>query len=139
MGIKAPNNIDRHVGRKIRAYRQAAGLSRGAVGRRVGIFAEHVYRIEKGITRIGPGLLKKIARALDIPVTALIGTDEELTLNGPQDPNSPSALLAAPSAPRLLRAYAKIESGAVQRSMVALIEGLVHNQVGKAKKSVSSK
>src|SRR5829696_2008439 len=60
----------------------------------------------------------KIADVLDVPVIKLLGLDEEprATSRGHADAASPLQLLTTPGALRLLRAYARLEDGAMRRS-----------------------
>jgi transcriptional regulator with XRE-family HTH domain len=134
MGAKSPDKIDVEVGQRIRLGRQAANLSQTALADQLGVTFQQVQKYEKGINRVGAGRLTKIAHTLGVPVGSLFGTEETIPpRKGQHDPNSPLALLVAPGALRLLRAYAKLNDGVTRRAVVGMIESISHRPVGNAK------
>lgn len=65
------------VGKRIRKARIAAGLSMAKLGEKVGVVSSTIKRYEDGnFGRLGTDILYKIAEALDIEVSVLIGYDE---------------------------------------------------------------
>lgn len=63
---------------RAREYRQAAGLSVGEMAQRVGISKAMLSRIENAQTACSLTTLSRLARGLDVPVTALFrGMDDE--------------------------------------------------------------
>ena len=67
MGLKA-NEIDAHVGRRMRQRRETLGLSQGALGRHLGLTFSQVQKYEKGTNRIGAGRLYLLAQFLGVPL-----------------------------------------------------------------------
>jgi transcriptional regulator with XRE-family HTH domain len=126
MGVKSPDQVDVEVGQRIRVLRNDAGISQTALAEELGLTFQQVQKYEKGVNRVGAGRLTKIAGVLKVPVTKLLGLDEEFiaTSSSHENSASPLQLLTTPGALRLLRAYAKLEDGVMRRSIVALAENI---------------
>ena len=136
MGAKSPDKVDVEVGQRIRVLRNNAGISQTQLAEELGVTFQQVQKYEKGVNRVGAGRLTKIAGVLNVPVSKLLGLDEEsiATSRGHENSASPLQLLTTPGALRLLRAYAKLEDGAMRRSIVALAENVAVSREGASKK-----
>jgi transcriptional regulator with XRE-family HTH domain len=62
------NQIDIHVGHRMRLRREFLGISQGRLGRHLGLTFSQVQKYEKGANRIGAGRLYLIAEFLGVPV-----------------------------------------------------------------------
>ena len=62
------NEIDIHVGRRLREARLAKGMSQEALGKALGISFQQVQKYEKGSNRIGGSRLWDISNILETPV-----------------------------------------------------------------------
>ena len=124
MGVKSPDKVDVEVGQRIRVLRLEAGISQTALALELGVTFQQVQKYERGANRVGAGRVTKIAEVLNVPVSRLLGSDEELdaTRKGPGGAASPLQLLTRPGALRLLRAYGKLEDGLMRRAIVAVVE-----------------
>jgi len=69
MTPKAPNEIDRLVGSRVRVRRMLIGMSQEQLGEALGITVPQVQKYEKGMNRIGASRLHKIAGVLNVPIT----------------------------------------------------------------------
>ncbi|WP_239135062.1 XRE family transcriptional regulator [Streptomyces sp. SID12488] len=70
--------LERVIAVRAREYRQAAGLSVGEMAIRVGISKAMLSKIENAQTACSLTTLSRLARGLDVPVTALFrGMDDE--------------------------------------------------------------
>jgi transcriptional regulator with XRE-family HTH domain len=124
MAKKSPDPVDVEVGRRIRVQRMARGMSQTELGKRIGVTFQQVQKYEKGANRVGAGRLTRIATVLEVPVSTFFGAA------GVGDPGVPAAgrsdleYLIQPGALRLLRAYGQVRPGALQRSIVVLVERL---------------
>jgi transcriptional regulator with XRE-family HTH domain len=125
MAKKSPDPVDVEVGRRIRIQRMARGMSQTELGKRIGVTFQQVQKYEKGANRVGAGRLTRIATVLEVPVSTFFGAS-----GSPGDQTAPTAgrsdleYLIQPGALRLLRAYGQIKPGALQRSIVVLVERL---------------
>ena len=135
MGVKSPDQVDVEVGQRIRVLRNDAGISQTVLAEELGVTFQQVQKYEKGVNRVGAGRLTKIAGVLNVPVTKLLGLDEESIATSSRHENSasPLQLLTTPGALRLLRAYAKL-NGLMRRSIVALAENVALGRGGESKK-----
>jgi len=125
MAKKSPDPVDVEVGRRIRIQRMARGMSQTELGKRIGVTFQQVQKYEKGANRVGAGRLTRIATVLEVAVSTFFGASGQ-----PGDQAAPTAgrsdleYLIQPGALRLLRAYGQIRPGALQRSIVVLVERL---------------
>ena len=72
-----PHNNQRfHPGHQLAEKRAALGLSASEVGRRAGVEASTITRIEAGTVEPTPETLKAIADVLDLPVEDLLAIPE---------------------------------------------------------------
>ncbi len=62
------NELDVHVGQRIRQRREALGISQGRLARHLGLTFSQVQKYEKGANRIGAGRLFLIAHFLEVPI-----------------------------------------------------------------------
>jgi transcriptional regulator with XRE-family HTH domain len=76
-------DIDRHVGARIRERRIMLGLTQQQIADLIGVTYQQAHKYERGINRISAGRLFEIARVLSVPVAYLFegvdGTEEAVT------------------------------------------------------------
>lgn len=122
LGRKIPNPIDIEVGKRIRVYRQQAGLSQTQLGDALKLTFQQVQKYEKGVNRVAPSRLEVIARVCGVPVSVFMPS-----LDG-QKGNSaplPFAELQINGAQDLLAAYGKIKNSKIRAALVALADEMV--------------
>ena len=124
MTRKAPDSIDRIVGRNIRIHRMQKGLTQTELADELGLTFQQVQKYEKGTNRVGSGRLLKIATFLGVPVTALFKGSDEMA---DTDKQSIFDQLTSPHANRLLQAFARIDHDGLRRSVVQLVEEIANN------------
>ena len=114
---KRPSSIDIAVGRNVRIWRMAKGLSQAQLAHRLGVTFQQVQKYEVGSNRIGTGRLVKLAAILRIPIAALFDGTE-----GADPARSLLGLIADKRAFRLARAFAAIADNTARLSLVNLVE-----------------
>jgi transcriptional regulator with XRE-family HTH domain len=114
---KRPSSIDIAVGRNVRIWRMAKGLSQAQLANRLGVTFQQVQKYEVGSNRIGTGRLVKLAAILRIPIAALFDGTE-----GADPARSLLGLIADKRAFRLAHAFAAIEGSTLRLSLVNLVE-----------------
>ena len=62
------NEIDHHVGKRIRRRRRLLGLTQQQLAEAVGIRFQQIQKYESGANRVSASRLFEIAEALDVPV-----------------------------------------------------------------------
>jgi transcriptional regulator with XRE-family HTH domain len=114
---RRPSPVDVAVGRNVRIWRMARGLSQAQLANRLGVTFQQVQKYEVGANRIGTGRLVRLAAILGIPIAALFdGADAA-------DPaRSMLALIADTRAFRLAQAFAAVKDTTLRLSLVKLVE-----------------
>ena len=118
---------DAVVGQNIRVHRLARRMSQTALANAIGITFQQVQKYEKGVNRVGAGLVR-IARALGVPTVKLLAGIEAADKGGA----SPLALIAERQPLRLAQAFAAIRDRAVRRTLVQLTEQIAQEIPGRA-------
>jgi transcriptional regulator with XRE-family HTH domain len=114
---KSPSSVDVAVGRNVRIWRMAKGLSQAQLATRLDVTFQQVQKYEVGANRIGTGRLVKIAAILSVPIAALFeGT------NGTEPSRSLLALVSDRRSFRLAHAFAAIKDNTCRVSLVNLVE-----------------
>jgi transcriptional regulator with XRE-family HTH domain len=111
---RSPSSIDVAVGRNVRIWRMAKGLSQAQLANRLGVTFQQVQKYEVAANRIPTGRLVKTAAILGVPMSVLFyGVDAE-------DPAQ--ALLADSRSFRLAHAFAAIKNNAFRVSLLNMVE-----------------
>ena len=72
-GRRRPEDIDRHVGGRIRERRIMLGLNQRQLAELIGVSFQQVYKYERGTNRVSAGGLYLIAQALGVDVGYFFG------------------------------------------------------------------
>jgi transcriptional regulator with XRE-family HTH domain len=68
VGRPRPQDIDRHVGARMRQRRVMVGLTQQQMAELIGVTYQQAHKYEKGINRVAAGRLYNIAQALGVEV-----------------------------------------------------------------------
>ena len=117
MSARRPSAIDVAVGRNVRIWRMAKGLSQAQLAHRLGVTFQQLQKYEVGANRIGTGRLVALAAILAIPVAALFDSAD-----GSDPSRSLLALIDDTRAFRLAHAFAAIKDTTLRLSLVRLVE-----------------
>jgi transcriptional regulator with XRE-family HTH domain len=115
--------IDALVGKNIRIFRIAKGLSQTDLGQSLGVTFQQVQKYEKGVNRVGSGRLARLSKLLGVPINRFFD-NSVVGVDGPIAGEIVTDLLASPYSLRMLKALAKIPDKEVRRSLVTLTESL---------------
>jgi transcriptional regulator with XRE-family HTH domain len=114
---KRPSAVDVTVGRNVRVWRMAKGLSQAQLAIRLGVTFQQVQKYETGGNRIPTGRLVKLAAILGVPIAALFeGTDAA------EPSRSLLALVSDRRSFRLARAFAAVKDNRCRLSLVNMVE-----------------
>jgi transcriptional regulator with XRE-family HTH domain len=127
---KRPNPIDLTVGRNVRIWRMAKGLSQIQLAKRLGVAFQQVQKYEVGVNRIGTGRLVQIAAILDVPISALFEG-----ANAAEPSQSSLVLVSDSRSFRLAHAFAAIKHNRLRLSLVQLVEKIAASQVPKRRRT----
>jgi transcriptional regulator with XRE-family HTH domain len=70
--VKSPTDIDREVGKRLRALREEAGISQTALGDGSGITFQQVQKYENGVNRVSVSRLMQFCDVLGVPVSQVL-------------------------------------------------------------------
>ena len=113
---RSPSIIDVAVGRNVRVWRIAKGMSQERLANQLGVTFQQVQKYESGANRMGPSRLVRVAAVLGVPTAVLFDGTE---------PSRPSlALVSNARSFRLAHAFAAIKDGTLRLSLVNLVERL---------------
>ena len=115
MATKSTTDIDHTVSVRIRTLRKAKGLTQSDLGKAIGVTFQQLQKYENATNRISGGRLQDVARVLGVPVSALFGEAEGT------DQDDALAILVAPGAMDLLKAYAAIGDEQLRRDVLAIV------------------
>jgi transcriptional regulator with XRE-family HTH domain len=75
-GDRLVADIDKEIGYRVRKERISRGLNQQQLASLIGVTSQQVHKYESGANRIAAARLVQIARALDLPVAALLPEDD---------------------------------------------------------------
>jgi transcriptional regulator with XRE-family HTH domain len=70
--VKSPTDIDREVGKRLRALREENGMSQSALGERSGITFQQVQKYENGVNRVSISRLIEFCDVLGVPASQVL-------------------------------------------------------------------
>jgi transcriptional regulator with XRE-family HTH domain len=122
MSNRAPDPIDKQVGKAIRAHRLMAGMSQTDLADQVGVTFQQIQKYERGMNRVGAGRLSRIAQAFNIDVAELYGA--QTTVPRRRGGAVPVRFISDRHALRLIRAYSEIDNRDMREVLADLVEVL---------------
>lgn len=124
---KSPNEVDRHVGGRVRLRRMLIGMSQEKLGEALGITFQQVQKYEKGVNRISASRLQQISQSLGVTIDYLyqgvVAKEAEPGMTEGPPPVYDSELLTADGL-RLLHAFQRIQKPKVRRRLLDLATAL---------------
>ena len=123
-----------HVGNRVRMRRLMLGLSQTQLGEALGIAFQQVQKYEKGTNRISASRLQGISQILQVPVEFFFEGSPHVrgqhsAQTGVPSPQFVSDYLATPDGLNLTKAFTRIQSAQLRRSIVNLVEGIAGPEV----------
>ncbi len=136
-GARRPNPIDVHVGGRVRLRRMLLGMSQEKLGEQLGLTFQQIQKYEKGVNRIGASRLFDLAHVLGVPIQFFY--DEAPTamtslgsVPGMAETSSNDSyvvdFLSSRDGLELNKAFVRINSSKVRRSIVELVRSLADDQ-----------
>ena len=136
MQPKAPNEIDRLVGSRVREQRMKLGISQEQLAGELGITVPQVQKYEKGTNRIGASRLHKIASVFGTSISSFFGRHDssragEAGVTGAEASNllDPS-VFADRQTVELALAFSRIMHPEVRRALLDLARAAAHLDPG---------
>ena len=116
----APDPIDVEVGARVRAIRNAKGMSQTALGKALGVSYQQMQKYERGANRISASVLVKIARCFGVRPSQLLPDSD----NVEDAPGLLPTFAQVRGADDLVQSYARIESTRLRHSVLQLVRAL---------------
>ena len=126
---KAANDVDRHVGSRVRLRRMLLGLSQEKLGEALGLTFQQVQKYEKGTNRIGASRLQQIAQVLKVEIAYFFeGVSGEKQAGSFAEEGTALLMdfLNSSEGLQLNRAFARIKDPRVKRRLLALVSALAN-------------
>lgn len=120
---KAPNDVDRHVGMRVRMRRTLIGMSQEKLGEALGLTFQQVQKYEKGTNRISASRLQQIAAALGVTIDYLYGGGDTPDIPASGFAEAPMAYegeMLTSDALKLLRAFHRIADPRLRRKVIEI-------------------
>ncbi|MDB5590725.1 helix-turn-helix transcriptional regulator [Enterovirga sp.] len=128
---KAANDVDRHVGGRVRMRRMLIGMSQEKLGDALGLTFQQVQKYEKGTNRISASRLQHLAGILGVGIDFFYdgapgspGFENGKSGFSEDSSHGYSADLMNAEGLKLLRAFQRIGSPKVRRKLVELAVAL---------------
>ena len=120
------NEIDAHVGSRLRLRRLLLGISQEKLGAALGLTFQQIQKYERGANRVGASRLFDLSRALDVPVSYFFSDMPEETaavmpvrlagrMSASREPSLDADVLLSKETAELVRAYYGIANLEVRR------------------------
>ncbi len=123
--MRSADEVDAHVGRRLRQRRIALGISQEQLGEELGLTFQQIQKYEKGQNRISAGRLYKLSLILSVSVGYFfegIATDQGAGKEGraPREIEM-QAFLASPEGLALTAGFMRISDAATRRRIIDLV------------------
>ena len=124
MQKKSPNQVDRHIGSRVRARRTMLGMSQEKLADALGLTFQQVQKYEKGVNRIGASRLLHIAGIMDVSIEFFFEGLPGLRAGGFSDDSLVAEFLTRSESDRLVRGFLKLKDDEARRKVADLVDWL---------------
>ena len=126
MPRKGPDQIDMHVGRRVKMRRVMLGMSQSDLAEGLGITFQQVQKYENGINRIGSGRLHRTADILKVPISFFFeGVAAKGGKGGRETtPSFVTEFLSTSQGIALAQTFTSLNNAKLRRAIVELVENL---------------
>ncbi len=123
--MRSADEVDAHVGRRLRQRRIALGISQEQLGNELGLTFQQIQKYEKGQNRISAGRLYKLSTILSVSVgfffEGLSNSDTaDKQRRAPREVEV-QAFLASPEGLALTAGFMRISDAATRRRIIELV------------------
>jgi transcriptional regulator with XRE-family HTH domain len=131
---KIPDEIDKHVGGKVRMRRLMLDMSQEKLAGELGVTFQQVQKYEKGTNRISASRLQQIASILQVPVAVffegLPGGAGAATAAGADAVRDIHAFLMTPHGVAFAKALMRMDDQPVRAALLVLVELIADRSEG---------
>jgi transcriptional regulator with XRE-family HTH domain len=122
---RGPAPADIRFGDRMRARRMMIGMSQTELGVALSVTFQQIQKYEKGINRVSPSGLEKLAATLGVPISYFFGGQPPEDRQGDNSEVDLSAFLATPDGLALCTAFQHIENHAMRSAVIRLLQGMI--------------
>jgi transcriptional regulator with XRE-family HTH domain len=119
---KRIDQIDKHVGNRVRMQRMVLGITQERLAAGLGITFQQVQKYEKGTNRISASRLQAIARILKVSPAFLCGESEAASDRSGTSATALIRCLTKSEGAALMRSFARINDKTLRRTIVRFVE-----------------
>ena len=128
----SPDNVDVHVGKRLRVRRSLLGMSQEKLAEAIGLTFQQVQKYERGVNRISAGRLFQFSRILDVPVSYFydqIGSDAQdasfaLSDNEQESFGGEDDIMQNKETIELVRAYYSVDDPKKRKELLRFIKAM---------------
>ena len=130
MAKKEPNDVDRHVGSRVRMRRIMLHMSQMKLGDALELTFQQVQKYEKGTNRIGASRLQHISQILQVPVSFFFEDAPGAPVEQPGGMAEPKSthyvvdFLSSAEGLQLNKAFIRIKEPKLRRRIIDLVRAL---------------
>ena len=124
MQKKSPNQIDKHIGSRIRARRIMLGMSQEKLADALGLTFQQVQKYEKGVNRIGASRLLHIAGILDVSIDFFFEGLPGMRAGGFSGDSLMAEFLTRSESDRLVRGFLRLKDDEARKKVADLVDWL---------------
>jgi transcriptional regulator with XRE-family HTH domain len=121
---KSPNQIDKHIGSRVRARRIMLGMSQEKLADALELTFQQVQKYEKGVNRIGASRLLHIAGILDVSIDFFFEGLPGLRAGGFSGDSLMAEFLTRSESDRLVRGFLRLKDDEARRKVADLVDWL---------------
>jgi transcriptional regulator with XRE-family HTH domain len=119
---KVSDPTDSHVGKQVRLRRMALGMSQSHLGDALGLTFQQIQKYEQGTNRVSASRLHRLAEVLKVDLTFFFESEIGQGSGASSNPDYLTEFLVTPEAQALVKAFRKVPTARLRRSVVALIQ-----------------
>ncbi|EIM27707.1 helix-turn-helix domain-containing protein [Microvirga lotononidis] len=124
MHKKSPNEVDRHIGGRVKARRVTLGMSQEKLASALGITFQQIQKYEKGTNRIGASRLLQIAGILDVNFEFFFEGLPGLRAGGLTDDSLMAEFLNRSDSRRIVRGFLNLKDDEARQKVADLVDWL---------------
>jgi transcriptional regulator with XRE-family HTH domain len=133
---RGPDQVDKHIGKRIRLRRLMLNLSQTDVADALGLTFQQIQKYEKGSNRLSAGRLLRVAILLEVPLTyfyqdapGVSGLATKVAI-----PEFVTDMLMTSSGIALARAFGKVQRTALRRRIINFVDAIGDDEVRQRKR-----
>jgi len=121
MTARAPTDIDKHVGARLRLRRSMMDMSQSELGEKLGVTFQQVQKYERGTNRIGASRLYRLAEVMEVDINWFFQGLSETGATTPAESNALYDFIASPYGLALASAFSNINDPNQRRRLIDLM------------------